>query len=341
MFRRSSKRIKHAPFRVNIRPMMATSLNMHGRILALAILASGMAACSSTATLSPGQAFRDCAACPAMMVIPAGSFRMGSPESETDRGDDEGPAHTVVFAAPFAMGRYEVTRGEFARFVAETGYLTSQRCLVFSGSGLQAIQGKSWLDPGYHQTDQHPAVCVSWRDAAAYAAWLATRTGMAYRLPSEAEWEYAARGGSSDAYAFAGTADDACSWGNVADLRARAAVPQWNTVNCDDGVGLGTAPAGSYRPNGFGLYDTVGNVWEWTADCYQDNYADAPADGSARGSAGQCGNALDRGGGFSNVFAGHLRAANRSRAPSPDIAVYSLGFRVARDFMETDDLDPE
>jgi formylglycine-generating enzyme required for sulfatase activity len=101
-------------------------------------------------------------------------------------------------------------------------------------------------------------------------------------------------------------------------------------------VGLGTAPVGRYQANGYGLFDTMGNVWEWTADCYHDNYKDAPVDGSARGRAGSCGNALDRGGGFSNVFPGHLRAANRSRAPSPDVAAYSLGFRVARDLDSTE-----
>ncbi len=286
-------------------------------------------ACARITDSAVDESFRDCPHCPAMVVIPAGTFTMGSPLDEPDRGHDEGPTRQVSFGAAFAIGRTEVTRGEFAAFVAATGHALSNDCLIWDGSRLAEVAGKSWQDPGYPQTDEHPMVCVSWRDASAYARWLGEQTGYAYRLPSEAEWEYAARGGTQAAYAFPATAM-ACDYGNISDQRAAQAVPQWNNLDCDDGVGFGTAPVASYQANGYGLYDTVGNVWEWVADCYADNYTDAPRDGSARGDAGRCGVALDRGGGFSNIFPGHLRAANRSRAPSPDVAVYSLGFRVAR-----------
>jgi formylglycine-generating enzyme required for sulfatase activity len=280
----------------------------------------------------PGSTFSDCSVCPEMTVIPAGSFRMGSPHDEADRDEDEGPVRTVTIAEPFAIGSYEVTRRQFAAFVDETGHRGRTGCLIWSGSELAYTDSNSWLDPGYEVGDDHPIVCVSWWDAVAYADWLTEKTGHRYRLPSEAEWEYAARGGTQTAYSFPGGGpDEVCSYGNVSDLGARADVPQWNAVNCNDGVGLGTAPVGSYLPNGFGLYDTIGNVWEWQADCYRDNFTGAPVDGSAWGHGGNCNAVLDRGGGFSNIFPGHLRAANRSRAPSPHVAVYSLGFRLVRE----------
>ncbi len=274
---------------------------------------------------------QDCPTCPKMVVIPAGKFTMGSPEDEPTRDADEGPTTEVTIAKPFAIGRTEVTRGEFAAFVQATGYRAAQQCMVWNGAKLEMVAGKSWQDPGITQTDDHPVVCVSWRDATEYALWLRDTRGNNYRLPSNAEWEYAARGGTQSAYAFPGGEDDACEFANIADDSAKREVAQWRTANCNDGVGLGTAKVGSYKPNGFGIYDTVGNVWEWIADCYHPTYDGAPTDGRAWGQATDCGTAFDRGGGFSNLIAGHLRAANRSRAPSPDNPAYSLGFRVARD----------
>jgi formylglycine-generating enzyme required for sulfatase activity len=279
---------------------------------------------------------QDCPTCPPMIVLPAGTFVMGSPDTEANRDADEGPATSVTIAKAFAIGRTEVTRGQFAAFVTATGYQAAQQCMVWSGAKLEMTPGKSWRDPGISQTDDHPVVCVSWRDAAAYAAWLSKTTGKNYRLPSNAEWEYAARGNTQSADAFPGGEDDACAYANIADLTAKKAVPAWRAANCDDGVGLGTAKVGSYKPNGYGVYDTVGNVWEWIADCYHPTYDGAPTDGSAWGSAAECGVAFDRGGGFSNLIQGHLRAANRSRAPSPDNPAYSLGFRVARDVTSKD-----
>ncbi|MDA0240005.1 MAG: formylglycine-generating enzyme family protein [Proteobacteria bacterium] len=266
-----------------------------------------------------------------MVVIPAGQFQMGAPDDETDRGNDEGPVRIVTIAKPFAVGKYEVTRKQFAAFVNETGHWGNARCLIWNRSQLAFDDARSWLDPDYDVSDDHPMVCVSWWDAVAYANWLSKSTGHTYRLPAEAEWEYAVRGGTEGAHSFPGGETNVCAYGNVSDLSAKAEVPEWNAVQCDDGVGFGTAPVGSYLPNGFGLYDTIGNVWEWMADCYRDSFAGAPTDGSTWGNGGVCNAVLDRGGGFSNVFPGHLRAANRSKAPSPHIAVYSLGFRLVRD----------
>lgn len=256
---------------------------------------------------------------------------MGSPPTEAFRGEDEGPVRTVTFDRPFWIGVHEITIAEYAAFLSASGYRQQEGCLVFDGARLSIAAERHWRDPGYPVTDDHPVTCVSWNDAQAYTEWLSTRTGATYRLPSEAEWEYAARAGSKNAYSFSGGEDAACDFGNVSDASAQREVPAWNAVDCDDGVGFGTSPVGRYQANAFGLMDTVGNVWEWAADCYYGHYGGGPTDGSARGSASDCGRALDRGGGFSNVFPGHLRSANRSQAPSPDIRVYSLGFRVVRE----------
>ncbi len=266
-----------------------------------------------------------------MVAVPVGRFTMGSPPDEPNRDGDEGPAIEVSIRKPFAIGLFEVTRGQFAAFVRATGHAATTQCLVWTGERLEAVAGRSWRDPVIAQRDDHPVVCVSWRDATAYAAWLARSTGQPYRLPSNAEWEYATRGGTQGAYAFPGGEAGACAYGNVGDRSAKAAVPSWRTADCDDGVGFGTAPVGSYAPNAFGLHDTIGNVWEWMADCYHASYQGTPTDGAAWGAAGDCGEAFDRGGGFTSLFPGHLRSANRSKAPSPDTAAYSLGFRLARD----------
>ena len=305
------------------------------RLVALVLCLPLLGACAGGSKVA-GDSFRDCSTCPDMVVIPAGQFEMGAPDDERDRGDDEGPVRAVTIANPFAIGKYEVTRRQFAAFVNETGHWGNARCLIWNGERLAFAESNSWLDPDYNVSDDHPMVCVSWWDASAYASWLTKKTGYTYRLPAEAEWEYAVRGGTQTAYSFPGGEDNACAYGNVSDLSAKAAVPQWNAVQCDDGVGFGTAPVGSYLPNGFGLYDTIGNVWEWQADCYRASFAGGPTDGSAWGDGGICNAVLDRGGGFSNIFPGHLRAANRSKAPSPHIAVYSLGFRLVRELEPND-----
>ncbi|MSO99199.1 MAG: formylglycine-generating enzyme family protein [Rhodospirillaceae bacterium] len=302
-----------------------------GLLAGALLLASCAGVPKAPAGVAIGAAIQDCPTCPKLVVVPAGRFVMGSPNDEPQRDADEGPAHEVVIAQPFAMGLTEVTRGEYAAFVRATGRASAPGCMVWTGAKLELVAGKSWQDTNITQTDEHPVVCVSWRDAAAYAAWLAKTTGKNYRLPSEAEWEYAARGGTQGAYFFPGGEAEACTYANVADASAKKAVPQWRTLACDDGVGLGTAKVGSYKPNGYGLHDMIGNVWEWMADCYHERFDGAPTDGSSWGLAGECGVALDRGGGFSNLIPGNLRPANRSRAPSPDNPAYSLGFRVARD----------
>jgi formylglycine-generating enzyme required for sulfatase activity len=161
----------------------------------------------SPTTLTAGQIFRDCDQCPEMVVVPAGNFMMGSPKTEVGRFDPEGPQHPVTIATSFALGKYEVTVAEFKDFVQVTGYQTEaernpdQGLAVWDEKKDKWVwsKGQSWRSPGFAQDDRHPVVGVSWNDAQAYVEWLAKRTGQAYRLPSEAEWEYAARAGTTTA----------------------------------------------------------------------------------------------------------------------------------------------
>lgn len=228
---------------------------------------------------------------PEMAVIPAGQFRMGDLRGDGD--PDEGPARMVKIARPFAIGRYEVTFDEYARFARATG---------------SPLPDDSGFGRG-----RHPVVNVTWQDAVAYTVWLSRETGHAYRLPSEAEWEYAARGGTSGRY----------WWGDE---------PERGRANCGacgtEWDGERTAPAGALPANPFGLHEVLGNLWEWTLDCYNDSYAGIPSDGSAHIYRG-CGQKVIRGGSWV-MPPREIRAANRWRTypagPSDDI-----GLRLARD----------
>jgi formylglycine-generating enzyme required for sulfatase activity len=262
-------------------------------------------------------------------VIPAGRFAMGSPEIETDRDKDESPVREVTFSTPFALSQFEVTRGQYAEFIKSTGHFSAAACSIWAETQWQVHAGKNWTDPGFVQDDTHPVVCVNWNDAQAYVAWLARKTGKPYRLASEAEWEYAARGATSTAYFFGTNPDDLCKSDNGHDLTSSKVHTgmTWPPVNCDDGFAE-TAPVGSLKPNPFGVFDVHGNVWEWTQDCYADSYVNASTKGSALKLA-NCTERVYRGGGWSVEKRGR-RAANRGRYA--DTAAYAqLGIRVARD----------
>ncbi|MCY3956496.1 MAG: SUMF1/EgtB/PvdO family nonheme iron enzyme [Nitrospira sp.] len=258
-----------------------------------------------------GQRFRDCPTCPEMVVVPAGSYEMGSPASEVGRYENEGPVHRVTIAEPFAVGVYEVTRGEFGRFVEATGYSTKNDCFTIEENQADRRQGRHWRNPGFAQTDQHPVVCVSWEDAQAYVRWLSEETGQAYRLLSEAEWEYAARvGQQSRGYKYAGSNEsDSVAWYGRKSTRL-------------------THPVGQKQPNALGLYDMSGNVGEWMEDCWNESYAGAPDDGSVWWS-GNCEDRVVRGDGLGSYSPRDVRLAIRigvlARAPTS-----FLGFRVAR-----------
>ena len=250
--------------------------------------ASGLAVETAAARLRPGDVFRDCEACPEMMVIPAGRFRMGC-VSGLDCADSQLPVHEVEVGS-FAIGRYETTFDEYERFVAATG----RRQPDDRGMGR----------------GRRPVIEVSWEDATAYVAWLSEETGARYRLPNEAEWEYAARAGTETRY----------SWGqDVGPNRA-------NCARCDTSW-PGTAPVGSFGANPWRLHDMHGNVWEWVEDCWHDNYSRAPRDGTAWTAGGNCSRRVRRGGAW-GAHPAFVSSASRWRRDADD-GHREGGFRVA------------
>lgn len=281
--------------------------------------------------LNPKETFKDCPNCPEMVVVPAGQFTMGSSPGEVGRFDNEGPQHEVTIGKTFAVGRFGITRGEFAAFVLETNHPTGDKCWTFEDGKAEERVGRSFLNPGFAQDDRHPVVCVNWDDAKAFAAWLAKKTGKPYRLLSEAEREYVARAGSTTRYSFGNDEKALCRYGNVADLTAKKSIKgaeKWTIADCDDGYAY-TAPVGEFAPNAFGIYDVHGNVWDWTEDCWHENYQGAPADGLAWTTAcSDNSRRVVRGGSWS-YFPQFLRSALRLRRPS-DLRYYSQGFRLAR-----------
>ena len=255
-----------------------------------------------------GEVFRECAGCPDMVVVPAGSFMMGSPDEEAGRYEDEGPQQRVTIHSRIAVGVYEVTFAEW------------ETCALSGGCRAH------WPgDAGWGRGDR-PVVNVNWEDAQAYVQWLSTETGQQYRLLSEAEWEYVARAGTQTARHWGGSDSGQCQYANGADAAALAEYPDWTTISCNDGY-IRTAPVGLFQPNGFGLYDVLGNVWEWTQDCWNASYSGAPTDGSAW-SSGDCSLRVLRGGSWLSA-PGNLRSAYRygDSAESRDSV---SGFRVAR-----------
>ena len=279
---------------------------------------------------SPQKMFRDCDQCPEMVVVPPGKFVMGA-DGAVD-GRPMGPSHEVQITRSFAMAKYEVTNRQYDDFVTATGYEMSKGC-------RGRIDGEWAMNPDAHWTDlrvgqesepEHPVACVSWLDARAYVAWLSEISGQPYRLPSEAEWEYAARGGMSSDYPWGDDPDQGCANANMYDLSADVVHDfGWPLIDCDDGYPT-LAPVGQFQPNGFGLHDVTGNVWEWVEDCYEVLYPDdIPTDGSAYGlPPGQCEYRAVRGGSW-------ITNPNWQRLPfrgrDPETVRYSFfGFRVAR-----------
>ena len=272
-----------------------------------------------------GDRFRDCAECPEMVVVPAGSYRMGSPSSEQGRWESEGPVHEVTIAAPFAIGRHEVTVAEFGRFVDEMGYSARSSCRTCEGGEVKDRTGRGWRNPGFEQSGRHPVAYVNWNDAQAYVAWLSRKTGEEYRLPSESEWEYAARAGTATARYWGEGESGQCRHANGLDASAKER-SGWDVASCRDGH-VHTAPVGSFAANGWALHDMLGNVSEWTEDCWNGSYTGAPSDGSAW-EYGNCRRRVLRGGSW-ELIPLYLRAANRVGGTAGGRSHY-VGFRVAR-----------
>ena len=242
---------------------------------------------SAPVQIESGRPFQDCPTCPEMVAVPAGSFTMGG-KSEDDR-----PAHHVAIKTEFAMGRHEITFEEWDKCADEGG------CKAHPGD-------RSW------GRGKRPVINVSWLDAKAFASWLSQRTGQKYRLPTEAEWEYAARAGTTTTY----------WWGQEAGSR------QANCQNCNTGEAPKTLPVGSFKPNAFGIYDTSGNVAEWVEDCWHPDYKSAPTDGSAW-SEPQCQLRVLRGGAYDSD-AIYVTSSSRFRYDY-DVPYSANGFRLVRE----------
>jgi len=313
--------------------MTATQCFRMAGAAVLAVLASGAVAQIAPSAAEPS--FKDCADCPEMVSIPAGRFLMGTAPGEEVREQlselfrhRSQPQH-VVDVAHFYAGKFEVTRGQYRVFAETTGH-GSDGCFVWTGTAFEKDPAKDWRNPGFAQDDSHPAACVSWEDAGAYVLWLGRRTGKAYRLLTEAEWEYAARAGTATTRFWGDDGDTACGHANGADFTTAAQVPgaaQWTVAQCNDGFAH-TAPVGRFRANAFGLHDMLGNVAEWTQDCWNGNYEGAPTDGRAW-ATGDCALRAVRGGAWDDAPVG-VRAAYRVGSPTV-IRVYTRGFRVAMD----------
>jgi formylglycine-generating enzyme required for sulfatase activity len=281
--------------------------------------------------LRPKDVFRECVNCPEMVVVPSGEVLIGSNASDIDSGlaaANEAPQHRAVVKQPIAVGRFEITRDQYAAFVQSAGYKPSDRCYTFENNLPQERTGRSFLNPGFVQDGNHPAVCVSWTDAKAYVQWLAQTTGKPYRLLSEAEFEYAARAGSRSRFGFSDDTAELCKFVNGADRAAKnAGLPADAAyMNCSDSYPF-TAPVGSLAANAFGLSDMIGNVWEWTEDCFYGDYATAGSDSAARVDAGCTSHAVRGGDWFSTEAS--LRPAVRAKA-NADARHDDIGFRVAR-----------
>ncbi|WP_277964327.1 dihydropyoverdine dehydrogenase [Pseudomonas sp. RIT-To-2] len=278
--------------------------------LLLLALAGGLSCTAAAAENKPGSLIQECKDCPQMVIIPAGSFVMGTPDDELARQDDENPLHTVTFAKPFAISRYQVTAGEFNAYIKASG--------VVIGSGDK--RPGRWCEagkPSYAQGPRQPAVCVDYAEVQAYTRWLSAKTGHTYRMVSEAEREYTARAGSTGAFPFPFDKEGEYQISKHANVYGPA-----------DGYSY-SSPVGSYAPNAFGMYDMHGNVYEWVADCWHTDYVGAPTDGSAWIDDPQCEVAQIRGNDWGEpaVFSRSGNRNDRKKFVRGDW----LGFRVARD----------
>lgn len=283
---------------------------------------------------------RDCPACPQMIAPPPGEFTMGA-SGEADAEDRwanrERPAHRRTAKRRYFLSAGPVTRGQFAAFVEATGYQAGGGCLGFDveAGRFSAMAERDWSNPGFAQTDDHPVVCVTWFDAIAYADWLTAGTGADYRLPSEAEWEYAARAGRSAIAPPWAHTEAVCEHANGPDASLASTLPRTASgarlpvLACDDGYAA-TSPVGTFPANAWGFYDVIGNVREWTADCFVETYAGiADGRGLAAVSTAPCEQRVLRSSPYGYTPA-HQRYTIRYRYPEhyryPDV-----GFRVARD----------
>ena len=289
------------------------------------------------AALKPGTVLKDCPTCPDLVAIAPGEFMIGStPETDdVDINRGETPQARIKIARGFLMGRTEVTFAQYKEFMLESGYQPPKKaCRVWDNEFVDKDDA-TWENPYQpaRPLPEHPVGCVSWNDAQVFLTWLSKKTGKAYRLPTTAEWEYAARAGTNTSRFWGDDTDQACDYANTFDITSKEKYPfAWGFSPCKDGYAE-QAPVGKFKPNQFGLYDMVGNVWEWAADCYAGSHQGRPRDGRAWNWEGGCDARETRGGGWMSA-----PERNRIAWPGKDPAERRLnyfGFRVARDLDST------
>lgn len=267
-----------------------------------------------------------------LVLIPKGKFQMGSPQAEANRSTDE-EQHEVEITRDFYLGKYTVTVGLFREFLRDTNSQSEAEKDREGSWGFNETTGKfegrkpqyTWKNPGWMQSDEHPVVNVTWNDAAAFCNWLRTKEGRNYRLPTEAEWEYACRANTTTRYYSGDSEESLRGVANIADasFKRKYAAASW-AKEWDDGYPF-TAPVGKFKPNAFGLYDMHGNVWQWCSDWYdKDYYKKSPGQDPQGPGAGV--NRVIRGGSFFNNMS-NCRSARRSRT-APSHRDYDDGFRV-------------
>lgn len=260
---------------------------------------------------------------PETILLPGGSITIGAHPDDPAASPDEFPRRDISVSA-FHLMTHQVTRGAFAEFVRASGYSVPSGCRTLTDDGWLEDREANWAQVGFPQDDAHPVTCVSRDDALAYARWLSDTTGESFRLPSESEWAYAARGGRADY--FWGDSHTVCDYGNVNDLTAKNKVAKV-AEHCDDGA-LYTSPVATYQPNPFGLYDVIGNVWEWLADCAETDLSAVPPNGRPHQSE-TCERFALRGHSWTDA-PGPVRLETRYALPS-DARQSITGFRLARD----------
>jgi formylglycine-generating enzyme len=324
-FRRNNRSVRPGTL-ATARKANVPSEIMKFRTTFLALLLAG---CAAHPPDSP-----ECAVCPQMRTIPAGTALLGSGDDDPLGRPDERPQRSVTIVKPFEVSTFEVTRAQYAAFVRATGYPAGANCLTDRAKRGDWVYdaNTTWLDPGFAQGDAHPVACVSYDDARAYVAWLNTRTHGGYRLPTELEWEYAARAGAATTWPWGDDPAAGCATANGFDQTTLAVYsgvdtsgyPRFDPLPCSDGW-LNTHPVGALAANAFGVHDMIGNVSEWVDDCYAPSRAAA----AAAPTPGPCARRIAKGGSW-GTLAHNLRTAERF----PYAASHrddSIGIRVARD----------
>ncbi len=281
--------------------------------------------------------FKDCKVCPEMEIIPTGSVNIGSYKEEIGRKKGERPRVLATIKTSFAMAKTEVTLKQYRALMEASIHKSNISfykgeplvgCNYFDGTSYGYVSKHNWENLGFPQHETDPVVCISWSDANAYAKWLTKKTGRKYRVPSTVEFEYASRAGSSSPWFWGTDPAKACEYANIGDKTFADKYPSRSSFPCTDGY-VYTTKVGSFKPNKYGLYDMVGNAWEWTNDCFQSDLKGAPVDGSSwiKDTDKTCTWRTPKGGSRISGIS-WSRAAVRSR-DGANYKSFMLGFRVA------------